>query len=87
MNQQDGPIGVPGGNSTAAPGARTPVPGGQGADTDRLLTGVEQQLGQLEGKSLQEQVPAFDRMHAAMADALARTTDTGGAPATGEPGA
>lgn len=80
MNQQHGPIGVPGGRPVAA------APDGRTGDTDRLLRGVEDELDQLDGTSISDQVPAFDRMHTALADALARTADTGGPPA-GEPGA
>jgi len=80
MDQQERPTGVSG-------DSRPPVPGGQGFDTDQLLRGVEQELDELAGLSTEQQVPAFDRMHTALADALARTADTGGPPAPGEPGA
>ena len=80
MDQQERPTGVPG-------GGRALVPGDQGSDADQLLRGVEQDLDQLAGLSTEQQVPAFDRMHTALADALARTADTGGPSAPGEAGA
>jgi hypothetical protein len=103
MNQQNRSIGVPGGrpdvNGTHRPavsaqahqattGAHQPANiEQQAADTDELLQGVENQLEQLNGTSPQEQVLVFDRMHTALADALARTADTGGPPPPGESGA
>lgn len=85
MDQQNRPIGVPGGR----PGVTGPAgaPDGDAGDTDRLLRGVEEQLDQVDGMGKQDQVAAFDRMHTALADALARTADTGGAPPPGQPGA
>ena len=85
-----------------APGAVTPGPDGRnavasggaapgadlsGQETERLLAGVEGDLASVEDKSTQEQVPVFDRIHTALADALARTADTGGSPAGGHQGA
>lgn len=87
----------PGAPSAGAsgPDARTAVASGlaapgadlQGVETDRLLAGVEGDLASVEDKSPQEQVPVFDRIHTALADALARTADTGGSPAGGHQGA
>ena len=86
MNQPDNrPVGVPGGpRRVDAPGPGTDS---QGTETDGLLTGVEADLASVDGKSSQEQVPVFDRIHTALADALARTADTGGSPAGGPQGA
>ena len=74
-------------------GARTPgpvpgVPGAGGpADTDRLLAGVEDDLGRLDDLESGDQVAVYDRLHTSLADALARTADTGGPPGQGHPGA
>jgi hypothetical protein len=67
---------------------RIGVPGaGQPAETDRLLKGVEDDLDTLDQLVTADQVPVYDRMHSTLADALARTADTGGPPAPGETGA
>lgn len=67
-----------------------------GADSERLLTGVETDLELLDELDTTDQVPVFDRLHTALADALARTADTGAAsaqqgsqqgPPRGRPGA
>ena len=71
--------------SRVAAGLRCQVD--QGSDADQLLRGVEQDLDAARRPEHRQQVPAFDRMHTALADALARTADTGGPPAPGEPGA
>ncbi len=76
-----------------APGAGSPVPGP--VDGERLLQGVQQDLELLDELDTQDQVPVFDRLHTALADALARTADTGPAalpgptpgPPQGRPGA
>jgi hypothetical protein len=70
-----GPIGVPG--------------AGQPAGTDRLLQDVDDDLGALDQLVTADQVPVYDRMHSALAEALARTADTGASPgpAPGERGA
>lgn len=81
MNQQSKPIGVPGGGGGPA------GPGGLRPDTDELLEGVEDDLDLLDSVHTADQVPIFDRMHTTLADALARTADTGGPPAPGDPGA
>ena len=67
----------------AAPESRTC----RTSETERLLAGVEDDLESVDEKSTQEQVPVFDRIHTTLADALARTADTGGSPAGGQPGA
>jgi len=65
MNERDErPVGVPG---TA----------GRPADADQLLAGVDADLRLLDGLSTAEQPPVYDRLHSALADALARTADTG----------
>jgi hypothetical protein len=99
MNQPDNnPVGVPGAgrrlnagsSDSGQPGVENGAPGSvqQGAETDRLLAGVESDLESVDEKSTQEQVPVFDRIHTALADALARTADTGGgSPAGGQQGA
>jgi len=72
------------------PGAPRPGAAGtdlQGPDTERLLAGVEDDLASVDDLSTQEQVPVFDAIHTALADALARTADTGGSPAGGHQGA
>jgi hypothetical protein len=97
MNQPDNrPVGLPGsGRRLGAPGpvgapgvpARGQGTDQQGAETERLLAGVQADLTSVDDKSTQDQVPVFDRMHTALADALARTADTGGPPAGGHQGA
>ena len=100
MNQPvTGRIGVPGGGAaragTPGTGPGTPpigVPGGpNSADTDGLLHGVEDELNSLDQLETADQVVVFDRVHAALAEALARTADTGTSPfpgpAPGQPGA
>ena len=88
MNQPDNrPVGVPGGGrriETPGPGS-TPGPGNdqRGAETEGLLAGVEGDLASVDGKSSKDQVPVFDRIHTALADALARTADTGESPGGG----
>ncbi len=85
----------PGAPSAPGPDARNAVASGAGApgtelkgvETERLLAGVEGDLALVDGKNPQEQVPVFDRIHTALADALARTADTGGSPAGGHQGA
>ncbi len=69
MNQPDNAA------RAAVPGAGSPSPGP--ADADRLLQGVHADLELLDELGTQEQVPVFDRLHTALADALARTADTG----------
>jgi hypothetical protein len=54
------------------------------ADSERLLQGVEQDLELLDELDTREQVPVFDRLHTSLADALAKTADTG-APLTSGP--
>jgi len=74
MNQPDhGPVGVPGGT--------------RAGDTDRQLQGVESDLDLLDELGTGDQVPVYDRMHTTLADALARTADTGVPPAPGQSGA
>ncbi len=64
MNQhEDGAAGSPG---PAAP-----------AETDRLLRGVQDDVQLLNELDSTDQVPVYDRIHTALADALARTADTG----------
>lgn len=98
MNQPDNrQVGVPGGGRpVVAPsadpgrsGATTGMPGAdpQGPEAERLLAGVERDLASVDEKNTQEQVPVFDRIHTALADALARTADTGGSPSGGPQGA
>ena len=94
MNQPDNrPVGVPGGArrsdapGPAAPGPAAPGTDRQTSDTELLLAGVEDDLASVDDKSTQDQVPVFDRIHTALADALARTADTGGSPTGGQPGA
>ena len=95
MNQPaNGRIGVPGGAArTGTPGAGvgaqpTGVPGAStSADTDRLLQGVEDDLNSLDQLETADQVAVFDRAHSTLAEALARTADTGVPPAPGQPGA
>jgi hypothetical protein len=69
----NGPMGVPG--------------AGQPAETDRLLNNVEDDLDTLDQLVTVDQVPIYDRMHSTLAEALARTADTGAPPLPGEPGA
>ena len=90
MSQHDG-------GTTGIPGSPRPGrPAAPGADTDQALQGVEDDLELLDRTSTEDQVAIFDRMHATLADALARTADTGappapadtgGPPAPGDPGA
>jgi hypothetical protein len=64
--QDDAPAGLPGGEwSTGA---------------DELLGAVEHDAELLDELNTVDQVPVYDRMHAGLADALARTTDTGVSP-------
>lgn len=63
-----------------------PAPGGS-ADTDRLLRGVDDDIARLDHLDSGDQVAVYDRVHTALADALARTTDNGGPPGPGHPGA
>ena len=65
---------------SSVPGRSAPsvVPGS--ADGERLLHGVERDLDLLDELDPQDQVPVFDRLHTSLADALARTADTGGHP-------
>lgn len=90
MTQSDNrPVGVPGGMPRPggpAPGPR-PSPSRPADEADGLLSGVEDELQSLDQRSAQEQVAVFDRIHTTLADALARTADTGGPPAGGQPGA
>jgi hypothetical protein len=53
------------------PGAAQPV------DAARLLQGIDDDLQLLDGLSTQQQPPVYDRLNTALADALARTADTG----------
>ena len=71
------------------PGVANPGPGTDlpSSETEGLLTRVESDLASVDDKSTQEQVPVFDRIHTALADAIARTADTGGSPAGGHQGA
>ena len=78
MNQQDHVVaGVPG------QGGR----GNDPAETDRLLAGVQDDLQLLPDLPMDEQVPVFERMHTALADALARTADNAPPPPPGRTGA
>jgi hypothetical protein len=89
MNQPDNrPVRAP----ADVPRPDAPRPGAtgtdlQGPDTERLLTTVEGDLASVDDLSTQDQVPVFDAIHTALADALARTADTGGSPAGGHQGA
>ncbi len=98
MNQPDNrPVGVPGGGRrVVAPGPDPGRPGVangelgtdlQSSESGVLLAGVEDDLATVDEKNTQEQVPVFDRIQTALADALARTADTGGSPAGGPQGA
>ena len=88
-------IGVPGGGAarTGSPGTGTGapaigVPGApHSAETDRLLHGVEDDLNSLDQLETADQVVVFDRVHSNLAEALARTADTGAPPPPGQPGA
>ncbi len=60
------------------------VPGA--ADSERLLQGIERDLELMDELAPQDQVPVFDRLHTTLADALARTADTG-SPSVPVPGA
>lgn len=74
MSQDDErPTGLPGGNR--------PV------DTGQLLAGVEEAMDGVDQLSPAEQVAVFDKAHSSLAEALARTADTGGPPPAGHPGA
>ncbi len=53
---------------------RLPDPG-RPADADHLLRSVQDDLAQLDRTELVDQVQVYDRMHASLADALARTAD------------
>ncbi len=67
---------------------RIGVPGApRSAETDRLLDGVEDDLNSLDQLETADQVVVFDRVHSTLAEALARTADTGAPPAPGQPGA
>lgn len=77
MNQRDDAVGVPGSSVIPDPGAAT----------DRLLRGVQDDLVVVDGLPIDEQVPVFERMHTALAEALARTADTAPPPEQGRPGA
>lgn len=66
-------------SSGASP--QVPVPGR--ADSERLLHGVEIDLESLDELDTTDQVPVYDRLHTALADALARTADTGASPQQG----
>ena len=72
-HHDDRPFGVPGG---AAP-----------TDPERLLAGVEADLDRLDQLDTADQVAVYDQAHSALAEALARTADTGGPPIPGQPGA
>jgi hypothetical protein len=64
------------------------IPGGiQPVDPDRLLAGVEAAIDRLDQLETADQVAVYDQAHTALADALARTADTGGPPIPGQPGA
>jgi hypothetical protein len=64
------------------------VPGGdQPVDPERLLTGVEAAIDRLDQLETADQVAVYDQAHSALAEALARTADTGGPPIPGQPGA
>jgi hypothetical protein len=74
MSQRDDrPIGVPG--------------GAQPVDAEQLLSGVESAMGRLDQLDTADQVVVYDQAHTALAEALARTADTGGPPIPGQPGA
>jgi len=70
---EDRPVGIPGGN--------------QPVDPERLLAGVEAAIDRLDQLETADQVAVYDQAHTALADALARTADTGGPPIPGQPGA
>jgi hypothetical protein len=57
------------------------------AETDRLLLGIDDELTALDALETADQVQVYDRVHTTLADALARTADTGVPPAPGDPGA
>jgi len=64
------------------------IPGGnQPVDPERLLAGVEASIDQLDELDTADQVAVYDQAHTALAEALARTADTGGPPIPGQPGA
>ena len=84
MNQPDNrTVGLPGGGRRVD----APTTDPQSSDAERLLAGVEADLASVDNKGTQDQVPVFDRIHTALADALARTADTGGSPPGGHQGA
>ena len=58
------PIGIPGGN--------------QPVDPEQLLAGVEAAIDRLDQLDTADQVAVYDQAHTALAEALARTADTGG---------
>ena len=70
---EDRPVAIPGGN--------------QPVDPERLLAGVEAAIDRLDQLETADQVAVYDQAHTALADALARTADTGGPPIPGQPGA
>ncbi len=86
-DRSDGTVGGVGGPAGSAGDAAAVVPAQ--ADSERLLHGVQQDLALLDQVNTREQVPVFDRLHTALADALARTADTAGpaGPLQGRPGA
>jgi hypothetical protein len=60
------------------------VPGApHGAETDRLLQAVEDDLDSLDQLETADQVAVYDRAHAGLTEALARTADTGAAQTAG----
>ncbi len=69
----------PDGRRGGSPGHAADVVAGV-PDGERELRGVEQDLELLDELDTQDQVPVFDRMHAGLDDALARTADTGADP-------
>jgi hypothetical protein len=71
--RDDRPMGVP--------GAAQPV------DPERLLADVQAALDHLDQLETADQVAVYDRAHATLAEALARTADTGGPPIPGQSGA
>ncbi|MEP6561739.1 MAG: hypothetical protein ABJD68_11805 [Nakamurella sp.] len=74
MSQHDNhPAGVPGGNQQVEP--------------ERLLAGVEAAIARLDELDAADQVAVYDQANTALAEALARTADTGGPPNAGRPGA
>lgn len=60
---------------TPAPGPRpTPAPS---PDPSVLLATVDEELARLDGQDAPAQVETYHRLHTALTDALARTTDSG----------